>query len=184
MNSFAGKLLVASPKMVDDMFGNTVIFVVQDTPDEGTFGVVLNRPATPEARLAWSSEIGVDSDFECRLWVGGPMSGPVIAMHNMEEFADVTLYEDLFVTASKEVLNKVVAQQDSPYRVFFGVSGWAPGQLDNEIDRGDWMIADATREIVLIPNDNLWADTVRELGRDFYKRILGTDNIPDDPRLN
>jgi putative transcriptional regulator len=66
-------------------------------------------------------------------------------------------------------------------RVFVGYAGWAPGQLESEIARGDWIVVDAlVEDVATIAPDELW----REVLRRQRSRVSIFATAPDDPALN
>ena len=183
MSSFVGKLLVASPKLNDSPFKRTVILIVQDDSN-GTVGVVLNRPATSEMCQAWNKILGDSEPGRERLCFGGPMSGPILAVHGIKDLAEVHLSKEIFAAATQNSLKQLLAQHDRPYRIFFGLSGWQAGQLANEIAQGAWLTADASFEDVLNEHEDLWGETIRQIGRRTLERIVGSKHIPLTPDLN
>ena len=183
MSSFVGKLLVASPKLNDSSFKRSVVLIVQDDAN-GTVGVVLNRPATSEMCEAWNKIAGHSPQGNGRLWFGGPMSGPILAVHGIKDLAELKLSNGIFAAATQDNLKQLLAQQERPYRIFFGLSGWQPGQLETEISQGAWLTADASSDDVLEEHEDLWSDTIRQIGRSFLEHIVGAKNIPPAPDLN
>lgn len=183
MSTFVGKLLVASPKLNDSSFKRAVVLIVQDD-GQGTVGVVLNRPATSQMCEAWNKISGDSRHGNGRLWFGGPMSGPILAVHGIKDLAELKLTNGIFAAATQDNLKQLLAQHDRPYRIFFGLSGWQPGQLENEIAQGAWLTADASSDDVLEEHEDLWSDTIRQIGRSVLERIVGAKHIPEAPDLN
>ena len=72
MESLAGRLLVATPTMLDPNFARTVIFMVHHDGD-GAFGIVLNRPSEVMVASALAPWADV-ADDPARVFVGGPVS--------------------------------------------------------------------------------------------------------------
>jgi putative transcriptional regulator len=66
-------------------------------------------------------------------------------------------------------------------RLFLGYSGWAPGQLEDEIKEGTWLIANATEEIIFGTSQNdIWKKSISLLGKEYAYLA----HIPTDPQLN
>ena len=80
--SYAGNLLIAVPDLPDTNFFRTVVFMIEHSED-GAIGVILNRPANVKLVDLWdelNSEITVQRNAP--VFVGGPVNGPVLALHN------------------------------------------------------------------------------------------------------
>ena len=93
MTSLAGKLLVASPNLDESEFARTVILVLQHGID-GATGVILNRPSTETIGSFWSEVSELPCDVESRLNFGGPLSAPVVAVHDVAQLGEFAITED------------------------------------------------------------------------------------------
>jgi putative transcriptional regulator len=178
-----GKLLVASPQLAESTFSRSVVFLVQDDKN-GSFGVMLNRPAGDLVVEKWNKILGEPMTDSGRLCIGGPMSGPVLAIHSVVDHAEIHMQPDLYVSTSQENLRTIVTTADSPFRIFFGVSGWQPGQLDAELSQGIWMVGEATPDSVLHADEDIWIQSLRRIGHRFYTDVLGVDSSAIHPLSN
>lgn len=144
-----GKLLVAAPGMRDPNFSHAVVLLVLHDPDEGAMGVVVNRPS--DVTLA---EVLPDlTHRRDRLWQGGPVL-PTSLLTLVRRPTDATdsevVFGDVHMLTSRAAFERAVTS-DLPaarLRAFAGHAGWAPGQLETELARGDWSLMPATAEIV------------------------------------
>ena len=135
MDSLRGRLLIASPVLVDPNFHRTVVLIAEHTED-GAMGLVLNRPA--ETLVADAVPDLTDlADSGAPVYVGGPVaSDSVIVLAEFDEpsLAGVLLDGDLgFVGSGGEDLG-AVAGGVRRARVFAGHAGWGPGQLEGELE--------------------------------------------------
>lgn len=172
-DSMRGKLLIAAPSLFD-FFRRTVVLVVEHT-EQGAFGVVLNRRADSDvAELV--PDLGPLVERGAPLWVGGPVGPDSIVV--LGEFEQPGLpagaVTDRIGVVDPDGDNEVVRA-----RVFLGHAGWGAGQLDEELERESWIVADLEPEDVFAEGD-LWAEVVARHGSDFA--LLAT--MPDDPTLN
>ena len=78
MKSLKGHFLVASPHLEDPNFTQSVVLLVQHDED-GTFGIVLNRPAESSLKDLWEKVTEKPCETDKRVHVGGPVPGPLIA---------------------------------------------------------------------------------------------------------
>ncbi len=176
----AGRLLVASPGLLDPNFARTVILVLEHD-QEGAAGVVLNRPA--DADLLdhlpgwWSFAVEPRVVF-----IGGPVGeGGGLGLARgvggrvLEGWAQVHGIRAVDLDAEP-------AEGDSlEVRVFAGYAGWGPGQLEGELAVGSWIVVEAVPDDVFSHEpDNLWSDVLRRQGG--WLSLLAS--MPIDPSLN
>jgi putative transcriptional regulator len=142
MESLKGQLLVAGPSLLDPNFRRTVVLVGEHT-DEGALGVVLNRAseATVEDAVPELSALIADEEL---VHVGGPVQPSAIVV--VADFADPeqagALILDSVGFLPAEVDPDTLGELRRA-RVFAGYAGWGPGQLDEELDEGSWIVAPA-----------------------------------------
>jgi putative transcriptional regulator len=182
MTSLQGHLLVASPYLVDSPFSGTVIFVLQHT-DEGAWGLVLNRLADASIRDFWRQVSDEPCESNQPVNVGGPISGPLVAVHDCEPLAEAVVPPGVFVASQREHLEQLVHQTERPFRLFVGHSGWVAGQLNQEVEQGVWLTTLATPDVVFGDEENLWRRALRMVGHSFT-RSLNIKHIPEDVSLN
>jgi putative transcriptional regulator len=183
MESLRGHLLIASPKILDENFRRTVVYMAEHS-EEGAMGLVLNRPAEATAReavpdLRWL----VDGDDE-GVWMGGPVAASsVIVLAEFEEpdRAALLIDGDLgFVPADIEDRDAFAAGVRRA-RIFAGHAGWGPGQLEAELEEDSWILEPARRADVFTADpEALWSEVLRRKGREYA--LLST--MPMDPSLN
>jgi putative transcriptional regulator len=183
MGSLQGQLLIASPHLLDPNFVKTVVLLIQHT-EQGALGVVLNRPTSKRLKELWKEVSGAACDSEDPVCLGGPVSGPLMAVHTNQFFAELEVLPGVFFAARREHLDGLVLQQGDPLKVFFGHAGWGPGQLDREIDAGGWMILPATAEYIFYPGEDLWEQVSKRAARSTLQSMLNIKQFPEDPSVN
>ena len=183
MESLRGRLLVASPKIMDPNFRRTVVFMAEHS-EEGAMGLVLNRPAETTVSEAVPDLDWLAGEGDDGVWVGGPVAPAsviVLAEFDDPSQAALLLEDDLgFVPADvseRENFGEAVRRT----RIFAGHAGWGPGQLEAELEEDSWIVEPAQRADVFTADpDALWAAVLRRKGREYM--LLAT--MPDDPSLN
>jgi putative transcriptional regulator len=154
-----GKLLVAARGLRDANFRETVVLLLGYGPD-GAMGLVLNRAA--EVRIGdvldGVSDVATEDD---KLFWGGPVTeGEVFVLLRAAEPPDGAsrVFADVHTSRRFDLLRRLLAEHGpTPFRVFVGYAGWGPGQLDGEIERGDWHVRRADPALVLDPApEALW----------------------------
>ncbi len=179
--SLAGQLLLASPSLRDPNFARTVVLVGVHN-DDGAMGVVLNRPSAVTVREAVPQLEAAVGELE-PVYVGGPVQPTSVVC--LAEFLDPSLAELLVLgrigfPAPSTGIGEL-AEATERRRVFAGYAGWTDGQLDAEVDQGDWIAQAALPEDVFseVPQD-LWSTVLTRMGG----RYALIARMPVDPSVN
>jgi putative transcriptional regulator len=183
VESLRGQLLIAGPKLIDPNFRRTVV-LVGEHGEEGAMGVVLNRPspvsveeAVPPLSILDGLHGGADP-----VYVGGPVQPQAVVV--LGEFAE----PERAATLVFDSIGFLPAEADpdsfgelTRSRVFAGYAGWAPGQLEGELEEKSWILEPALADDVFtdVP-DGLWSGVLHRKGGPFA--VLAT--MPPDPSLN
>ena len=183
MNSLRGHFLVASKFLADPNFARTVVLLVQHD-ESGAFGVVLNRRAGSTVEELWSQVGQSNCSSQQPVYVGGPVPGPLMAIHGDSSQAEVEVAPGVFFAAQRDHLEQIVQQDVYPYRLFVQHSGWGGGQLENELKEGAWLTTPATAEYVFAEDDELWFRVTKLVGADQLRQVIGVRKLPDHPELN
>jgi len=182
MDSLRGKLLIASPALVDPNFHRTVILIAEHT-GEGAMGLVLNRPA--ETLVADVVPDLTDlADDGAPVYFGGPVaSDSVIVLAEFDDpaLASVLLGDDLGFVGSESGEIGDVAEGVRRARIYAGHAGWGPGQLEGELEEESWIVEPPRREEIFSEDaEGLWSAVLRRKGREYA--LLST--MPPDPSVN
>ena len=142
--SLTGHFLVASRYLRDPNFARCVVLMIHHS-DEGAMGVVLNRPSDKSVREVWEM-IGNDPcDRDDLIYIGGPVPGPLVAVHALEAFSEREVLPGLYVSTHRDALDLIVRKQDHPCRLYSGNAGWGAGQLEGELEAGGYRVMETRR---------------------------------------
>lgn len=143
-------ILVAKPELVDPNFSETVILVTH-APGGDTLGVILNRPTKVRLSDLAPKLPGAAGHAE-RLYRGGPvMAGVVLALFQSGSPPAGTAFpvlEHTYLSMQPAILDALLGKRGSRFRLFAGFSGWAPGQLEDEISRDGWYVLPVTEDLL------------------------------------
>ncbi len=181
--SFQGQLLIASPILRDPNFRQSVVLIVEHN-ENGTLGLVLNRPSETAVSEIWGKISETPCTTDQPLYIGGPVEGPLMAIHTHEGEANNTVLPGVYFSVEKDHLNAIVAAGDDSFRLFVGHAGWGAGQLENEMEQGSWLLLPATLELVFYRGDDLWDNVRNQVAQSSFVGRLGIKQLPDDPRMN
>jgi putative transcriptional regulator len=181
MESIGGQLLIAGPALADPNFWRTVVLVVEHS-EEGAFGLVLNRPSETSVGEA-VPELGELVDGQDPLFIGGPVQpSSVVVLGHFEDATDAALlaFDEVGVLGTGSSLEELSAGLRTG-RAFVGHAGWGAGQLEAELERGDWILEPARLEdaFSLSPRD-LWSRVLTRKGGSYAL----VARMPPDPSLN
>ena len=168
-----GRLLVAMPGMGDPRFDRSVVLICTHG-DDGAMGLIVNKPA-PQlsfADILDQLEIPPDRTAARSIYFGGPVEAQRgFVLHSRDYDEDDTtmgVSDDVAMTATLDIL-RAMADGSGPTHalVALGYAGWSPGQLENEIARNGWLVADPNADLVFATDDDdKWVGAIRALGID------------------
>jgi putative transcriptional regulator len=160
-----GKLLVATSRITDPRFRETVILLI-NYDRSGTVGLIINRPTG----VKFSTLFPGIKELQKRpdtVFIGGPVG--------MEQFfmlirsavppeESIHVFRDIYVSTSMGLFKRAAqgGKGEEKFRLYAGYAGWAAGQLERELSRGDWHILKADPDTVF-GNDpeKIWQDLIR-----------------------
>jgi putative transcriptional regulator len=181
VDSLVGHFLIASPAIHDPNFRRTVVFITAHT-EEGAVGLILNRCSESTVRET-VPQLAPVTDLDDPVFVGGPVNPDgvaVLAKFEDPDDAGVVVLEDVGFVALDEALEDEPPRIERA-RVFAGVAGWGPEQLEDEFEREDWIVEPAESEDIFTDDpDGLWSDLLRRKGGQ-YELVA---RMPLDPSLN
>ncbi|HEY6026675.1 MAG TPA: YqgE/AlgH family protein [Pseudolabrys sp.] len=177
-----GQMLIAMPAMTDDRFARAVIYVCAHS-SEGAMGIVVNQPAQnvkfPD--LLVQLEVIPASEriqlptmaADVKVLKGGPVeTGRGFVLHSSDFFIEnstLPIDEGICLTATLDIL-KAIARGNGPHEAVLalGYAGWAPGQLEQEIQQNGWLHCTADQDLIF-GNDveHKYERALRKLGIDL-----------------
>ena len=176
-----GMVLFASPELGDPNFVHTIILLIHYNND-GAIGVVVNRPTTVLLTQALPDLEGV-KNMTAALFFGGPVAREqlVALIHTkspMEQTMNV--FDDVHATWSRSVLMDML-KEDHPenmIRVYSGYAGWGPGQLDQEVLRGDWKVTRPDTEMIFSRDPSTLWPLIFDIPEEIEVHLQPRHNLP------
>lgn len=172
--SMAPALLLAMPQMQDPNFARSVVLLCEYGPD-GAMGFVVNRPTNVRAADAVQLDPPLTRDSGLHLWDGGPVEphrGFLLLGSDLDGDGVQSIGDGFHLTASLGLLRRLLEadpQDDAVQhsRLLLGYAGWAPGQLDAELEASAWLTAPADPALVFEADPHgMWELAIRGLGVD------------------
>jgi putative transcriptional regulator len=173
-----GQMLIASPAMSDDRFAKSLVYICAHSP-EGAMGIVVNQPASnikfPDLLVQLNVvpdrdaiQVGLGHD-DVMVMKGGPVeTGRGFVLHSSDFFIEnstLPIDEGICLTATIDIL-KAIATGEGPASAMLalGYAGWAPGQLEQEIQSNGWLHCPADRDLIFGDPQRKYEKAMRKLG--------------------
>ncbi len=161
-----GMLLIASRRLADPNFAESVVLLLEyDT--KGALGLIINRPT--EVRLTDLlpdfEELKERADI---VYLGGPVSKEriVLLMRSKQHPRGAgRVFADTYVSSSMAALKQAVSvsRDGGAFHAYVGYAGWGPGQLEEEVSRGDWQVSPANEAIVFDQAaEEIWPELIEK----------------------
>ena len=174
-----GQMLIATPTMQDERFSRSLIYVCAHSA-EGAMGIIVNQPAAninfPELLVQLdvipaAELIQLPPRAETVIVLkGGPVeTGRGFVLHSADFFIEnstLPIDEGICLTATLDIL-KAIARGKGPASAILalGYAGWAPGQLETEINNNGWLHCSADPELIFGPDiDGKYGRALRKIG--------------------
>ncbi|NIR29106.1 MAG: hypothetical protein GWN84_07275 [Gammaproteobacteria bacterium] len=161
-----GVFLVASPELSDPNFSKTVVLLV-DYDASGAMGVVINRPTQVVLASVLPHLEELEDRFD-RVYFGGPVARNQILLlirSKTQPKRATHVTEDIYVSVSRVTLREMLDQKQTgdAFHAYAGYAGWASGQLEDELTRGDWQVSEADPQAVFHPDPSkVWPELIRQ----------------------
>jgi putative transcriptional regulator len=153
-NFLTGRLLVALPKMKDPRFFESVIYIAKHDR-EGAFGLVINRVLTTAPIEEVLAGFGIDEKGgkgEIAIHYGGPVSprqGFVLHSDDIVRETSTKVNNGMALTSDPTIIRDIsLGKGPRQFLLIVGYAGWAPGQLEEELQHKAWFSIPADKEII------------------------------------
>ncbi|MGP3698294.1 YqgE/AlgH family protein [Rhodobacter sp. NSM] len=170
----SGSLLIAMPSMADPRFERSLVLICAHSSD-GAMGLVVNKPVNDLSFAGMLEQLNIPlarNGRDIRVHLGGPMErGRGFVLHTpdyMSVGATMLVSGKFGMTATVDILEALARGQGPSSAIMaLGYSGWGPGQLEAEVQRNDWLTAEAPSDLVFSDDDpGKWTSMLRHMGID------------------
>ena len=180
--NLTGKILVAPPSLRGNFWSKSVIFVTENH-ERGSLGLVLNKKSKMPID-EFSKQIGVDTNMDGYLHIGGPVNVKALTLLHSAEWAcsNTMCIDNQFSISSSQDLLPRLAAGDRPqwYRMILGLCAWAPYQLENEVKgiapfshNTSWLLASPSTNFVFeLDHSEQWTQGIEQSGLEFVSSLL------------
>ena len=184
MENYADHFLIATPKMPDPRFAQTVIYICSHSPQEGAMGVVVNNylPGISLANVMEGMDIPLPDMVMPKVFLGGPVDHDAGFFLHSGEYGtseySLAVTESIILSRDPRILYDI-AENKGPvdYLFILGYSGWGPGQLENELTRDGWLMLPADYDdLFKVPPEDKWRKICKKYGINIalFEEVTGT----------
>jgi len=169
----SGRFLVASRKLGDPNFHQTVILILKYGRD-GASGLVINHPLKVKLSTVMPEIKELEQRKE-KLFLGGPVEpGKVLLLLKSAAIPEdsIPVFGDVYVSSSRKALKRLIksTNKSEKFRIYAGYAGWASGQLESEHDRGDWHVLKADAETVFDKKSSeIWQELIHRFTANWVR---------------
>jgi putative transcriptional regulator len=166
----APAFLIAVPQLGDPNFNRGVVLMLEHS-DEGSMGLVINRPTELDmGEFCASQNLTFAGDPSTVIHQGGPVqTDRAFILHISDHEGPETeqVVDGLKLSYSLESLRMLTDEPPTALQIYLGYAGWAPGQLAEEVTSGAWLVATPSKALIFSPDSGaIWELALRELGID------------------
>ena len=152
MNTLKNHFIISLPHMRDLLFEKTVIFICEHDR-HGAMGLIINKEINKKD-ISFSNQ---ENDKELikvlnknNLFIGGPiLTDRILILHTIKKIAEsISINKEVSVSSDINTLKSIASPSNHHYKLFLGHSGWSEGQLEREIENGDWLIQKSINSLI------------------------------------
>lgn len=175
MNSIINHILISMPHMQDPFFGNSVVLMCEHD-SKGAMGLIVNKPFREHNLSATFDELFDSSKkiFQSvsQIYLGGPVlieRGILLHSNVFDSEDSIKISDDFSISSHVKTLDKLKSQDDEKFsRLLLGHASWAKGQLEQEIENGDWLVQETSPDFIFkIPAEQMWDIAIQSFGIDL-----------------
>ena len=155
--------------MKDPLFKKTVIFICEHDK-HGAMGLVINKEINKKDVLFSNQENDkglIQVLNKNNLFIGGPvLTDRMLFLHTNKNIDEsISINKEVSVSSDIDTLKSMVNTNNQQYKLFLGHSGWSKGQLEREIENGDWLIQKSINSLIFEKKiDHIWGEATKSLG--------------------
>ncbi len=169
MNSLKNHFLISVPHLKDPFFEKSVVYLCEHDK-KGAMGLIINKAIKKNNITLKDSNSDIELNKylkENYLHIGGPvLTDRVLFLHTNNDISkSVPVSDEVSISGNIELLSSIQKSKDVKSKLFLGHAGWDSGQLEREIENGDWLIQKSSTSIIFKQEiDNIWITTTNSLG--------------------
>ncbi len=174
MGSLKNQILISMPHMNDPFFSKSVVYICEHG-NSGAMGMIVNKNLdAPELREIFDKFFKVGKPFnllKSYTFFGGPVlleKGIILHHSDYSSPKSISISKSVSLTSDKGALEDLKREEKVPFKLMLGHAGWSAGQLEREIENGDWLIQSTTSDFIFnLPSNQMWEYAAKSIGLDI-----------------
>jgi len=180
--NIVGNLLIAPPAVKNSFWQKSVIIVTEDHA-QGTAGLIINKRSNMSV-VEFAQQLGIGLDLPGFVYIGGPVNPKNLSILHSSEWScsnTMRINEEFSLSSSHDMIPRfAVGDIPEQWRIILGVAGWAPGQLNSELEgiapfkhENSWCVVKSSSKLVF-GNDNneQWCNAIDQSAQEFAENLL------------
>lgn len=172
MASMQGHILISMPHLTDPYFGRSLVFIC-DHDENGAMGLIVNKSFDDKVvKEVFPTLIINDeaiSEAISPMYFGGPVSleqGFILHSGDYVNPDTIQITPEFSLTSNSAIIDAILEGQGPyHYKMMLGYAGWGAGQLEREIENGDWLFQDVTLDFIFKGDDTeKWITATQRFG--------------------
>ena len=178
MGSLKNQILISMPHMNDPFFSKSVVYICEHG-NGGAMGMIINKNLdAPELREIFDKFFKVEKSFNTikkSTFFGGPVlleKGIILHHSDYSSPKSISISKSVSLTSDKGALEDLKREEKVPFKLMLGHAGWSAGQLEREIENGDWLIQSTTSDFIFnLPSNQMWEYAANSIGLDINSSL-------------
>ena len=178
MGSLKNQILISMPHMNDHFFSRSVVYICEHEKN-GAMGMIVNKKLnTPELNKIIDGLFKVEKNFstlKSNTFLGGPVlieKGIILHHSDYSSPKSISISKSISITSDQNALGDLKREEVIPFKLMLGHAGWSAGQLEREIENGDWLIQSTTSDFIFnLPPKQMWEHAAESIGLDINSNL-------------
>ena len=181
MENFSNNFLISMPHLNDSIFGESLIYIC-DHNKSGAMGIIINKPIPSRKMTNILTQIGLEQlKPNLEVCFGGPVQiemGMVLHDHKYQNDKTINITKSISLTSDMNIIHDIKnGSGPKNFKVALGYSGWDKGQLESEIENGDWLLVPANYDLIFNTPSKKMFQKLQSLINIDINNLSGTSGI-------
>ena len=174
MGSLKNQILISMPHMNDPFFSKSVVYICEHG-NSGAMGMIVNKNLdAPGLSEIFDRFYKVEKPLNVlkgNTFFGGPVlleKGIILHHSDYSSPKSISISKSVSLTSDQGALEDLKREEKVPFKLMLGHAGWSAGQLEREIENGDWLIQSTTSDFIFnLPPNQMWEYAAKSIGLDI-----------------
>ena len=167
MEKFSNNFLISMPHLNDTVFGKSLIYLCNHN-NLGAMGIIINKPMATENTTNLLVEIGLKKQkSNIEIYFGGPVQismGMILHDYKYKTKGTMKISKSISLSSNIDIINDICNDNGpNQFKLALGYAGWDKGQLEKEIENGDWLLVPSNYDLIFNTPSSKILDKLKSL---------------------